>query len=102
MRLVLVSDHATVSGGASAVALASADGLRARGLAISGGATVTYNAASFLVDDIRRQRFTGSGTFDGANLICPGSANLTPGDTDIYTVYTPNGTTAYVSAGSNN
>ena len=52
MRLVLVSDHATVSGGASAVALAS--------------------------------------------------ANLTPGDTDIYTVYTPNGTTAYVAAGSNN
>ncbi len=51
-----------------------------------------------------RIRFTNSNTtlVDGANLICPGSANLTPGDTDIYTVYTPNGTTAYISAGSNN
>ncbi len=51
-----------------------------------------------------RIRHTNSNlTFvDGANLVCPGSANLTPGDTDIYTVYTPNGTTAYVSAGSNN
>lgn len=37
MRLVLVSDHATVSGGASAVALASADGLRARGHEVSAG-----------------------------------------------------------------
>ena len=51
-----------------------------------------------------RIRFTNSNTtlVDGVNLICPGSANLNPGDTDIYFVYTPDGTTAYVSAGSNN
>lgn len=51
-----------------------------------------------------RIRFTNSNTtlVDGVNLICPGSANLNPGDTDIYTIYTPDGTTAYVSAGSNN
>lgn len=39
---------------------------------------------------------------DGTNLICPGSANLTPGATDVYSVYSPDGTKAYVSAGSNN
>ncbi len=39
---------------------------------------------------------------DGANLITPGSANQNPGATDIYTVYSPDGTLAVVSSGSNN
>lgn len=34
MRILIISDHATVSGGASAVALASAEGLKARGHAV--------------------------------------------------------------------
>lgn len=38
------------------------------GLSINTGITVTYQASSFGVDDLRRQRFSGLGTFAGVNL----------------------------------
>lgn len=39
---------------------------------------------------------------DGANLVCPGSANLNPGATDLYTGFSPNGTVMVIAGGSNN
>lgn len=40
----------------------------AGGLSIASGATVSYDAGGYEVDDIRRQRFSGLGTFNGSNL----------------------------------
>ncbi|MGL5935551.1 MAG: hypothetical protein ACRCZI_08000, partial [Cetobacterium sp.] len=40
----------------------------AGGLSIANGVTVSYAAGSYEVDDIRRQRFSGLGTFNGSNL----------------------------------
>lgn len=40
----------------------------AGGLSIANGVNVAYAAGSYEVDDIRRQRFSGLGTFNGSNL----------------------------------
>ena len=65
---LLISESISVTGNITVTENITFFFAGAGGLAISSGVTVTYNAASFIVDDIRRQRFSGSGTFDGVNL----------------------------------
>ena len=67
MNLV-VSSLLTVSGNVTITPNIYLQFIGPGGLSIANGVTVTYQASSYGVDDLRRQRFSGLGTFVGVNL----------------------------------
>lgn len=65
---LVVSSLITVAGNVTTTPNIFIDFKGPGGLSINNGITVTYQASSFGVDDVRRQRFSGLGTFAGVNL----------------------------------